>query len=475
MGPDVVDVGGLSSLWTVIEQASPGKILDACRQVCYTHVHVLAHGGQITPKDNRGYGMVLHDDSGRGRQIVNGLELANALCQPRQVSGGSHGPAVVVLASCDSGAPPDMVYTGASMAQQLHGAGIPFVIASQYPLSKVGSVVFAKQLYPRLLRGEDPRRALYVARQELKTCVPSTHDWVSVVAYAALPEDLDRQLQAVRIKRIHELLKVAKAWRYRAGERGSVIDRAPTETSPQAISDSESDPAEQASEERWSESIETAAQWLEHEVESIEAAPADLRETFTEVCGLLAVEFKRAAEMSWDMSRRLDPGSVAWRRPLERSRHWYEAGHRERVLAGKWSVSHWGAGQYLCLTAVLEGQLIGQDALWLRARASAHADLYAQDLRNQVWAMGSLWELWMLRPLTDPSPPDHFWTTAENRATEHLDDLKRWSTQDSVFRDASERQLKRYIEWWGKAPEISSAFAKVVAIAEKLLQRLESA
>ncbi len=66
-------------------------------------------------------------------------------------------PAVVTLASCDSGKFGTPLLPGASLAHGLHEKGISLVVASQHPLSHAGSAVLTEVLYERLLRGDDPR------------------------------------------------------------------------------------------------------------------------------------------------------------------------------------------------------------------------------------------------------------------------------------------------------------------------------
>ena len=68
---------------------------------------------------------------------------------------------------------------GASIAHALHQAGIPLVIASQFPLSFGGSVRMVQTLYDGLLWGEDPGAVLVALRRQLHTEFPYTADWAS--------------------------------------------------------------------------------------------------------------------------------------------------------------------------------------------------------------------------------------------------------------------------------------------------------
>lgn len=166
---------------TVCHCATLARVVELCSENQYGFVHILAHGRPDKREDGAGIGLALHSPEG-GEQIVSGAELARAL-----QSNGS-GPMVVSLASCDSGAIGDVVYSSGSLAHDLHAHGIPLVVGSQFPLSFRGSVAFVDTLYPGLLEGVDPRLLLWKLRRRLSTL--DTCDWAGLVAYASLSDDL---------------------------------------------------------------------------------------------------------------------------------------------------------------------------------------------------------------------------------------------------------------------------------------------
>ena len=88
-------------------------------------------------------------------------------------------------------------------------AGIPLVVGSQFPLSYDASVLMVQILYTGLLNGGDPRRLLNDLRRQLKSRVPSTHDWASIVAYASLPDNLKSQLSGLRIDQTKRSIEAA--------------------------------------------------------------------------------------------------------------------------------------------------------------------------------------------------------------------------------------------------------------------------
>src|SRR5690606_18292856 len=97
-----------------------------------------------------------------------------------------------------------------SVAYQLHQAGIPCIIASQFPLTKNGSSILLKTLFQRLVNGYDPRCALHETRVALKR--EQSHDWASLIAYARFPEDIEEQLQKSQLKWRFDSMKVSNSW-----------------------------------------------------------------------------------------------------------------------------------------------------------------------------------------------------------------------------------------------------------------------
>ena len=188
---------------TILTEATIKEIEKACAKNAYSHVHILAHGMENKKKPGSPYGLALHDPSDKSKiDVVSGEQLASALRPLRPDASAAQNatlPAVVTVAACDSGNVSSVTYSnGASLAHELHQAGIPVVVASQFPLSKPASVLVAEVLYQRMLWGEDPRIILHSLRSRLRVLCPDTHDWASLVMYAALPPDLDDQLLDVR-------------------------------------------------------------------------------------------------------------------------------------------------------------------------------------------------------------------------------------------------------------------------------------
>ena len=184
----------------VIECVSVESLRARCLAHDYTHVHILAHGAPVTERDESRFGLRLHHpDRPSERVIATGDQLAQALLPSRSRRGASD-PTLVSLATCDSANQAEVINPGGSVAHQLHRMGVPWVIASQFPLTVVGSVMLVEDLYSELLQGTDPRIALHRVRQHLATRFGDRHDWATLVTYASFPSDFDVQVDAFRTR-----------------------------------------------------------------------------------------------------------------------------------------------------------------------------------------------------------------------------------------------------------------------------------
>jgi hypothetical protein len=445
---------------TVIPRATLAAVREACARaagdgVPYTHVHVLAHGvpDAAALDGAQGYGLAFHAAENADKMdVVTGTRLAAALrCHPAGAASAEElaAPAVVTVASCDSANVGSVIGTGASLAHELHEAGVPLVLASQFPLSVRGSVIMARVVYDRLLRGEDPRALVHDLRQALHVGCPDTHDWASVVVYAAFPADLDAQVKRARTTRA--LLAVNAALSRRDDE----------ERSRPGGSDETRD------------ALRGAMKALHATLPAADdPVPPGER---TRVLGVLAASAKRVAhafygEPLWPIlsapsAAALDaaafrdaalPADVAAqaeaRRLLEDAR-----GHYLQIFRAGVGEA-WPLVQYLSLSAALhpvDRDLPSRDRLstqrvyagfWTTAHVTAEDNLKSRVGRERVWAHAALVELYVLAQLL---PGDH-WARkeAEDRAHHHLDAV----LDDGVPLDgySLRRQLLRFTAWWWK-------------------------
>jgi hypothetical protein len=224
---DALILSELRKFCVVLPNASELAIQEAIHDAAeqrhgFTHIHILAHGGELSADDPdsaaRGalreprFGLVLHHaGNARRRDTLGGRRLFAALAG----SDGQCGrklPQVVTLASCDSGNLGGVVVPGASVAHDIHDGGVPLVVASQFPLSYQGSVVFVKRLYERLLEGDDPRCALRETRRAVfasATRDVGSVDWGAVVQYGALPHDLPSHVYQARFRALRHRIDSA--------------------------------------------------------------------------------------------------------------------------------------------------------------------------------------------------------------------------------------------------------------------------
>jgi hypothetical protein len=470
---------------TVLPRATLTAVREACAAVPFTHVHVLAHGVETDATGDR-YGLAFHADGDADRMdVVTGSRLAAALrCHPSGPSGADlSSPAVVTVASCDSGNVGSVVAPGASVAHQLHEAGIPLVLASQFPLSVRGSAIMAETVYTRLLRGEDPRVLVHDLRQVLHVSCPDTHDWASVVAYASLPADIDKQVQDAKFRRAVDALEAAIGRHDYAERAGKALDDRGVEAMSQAMKWLRSAVPEDEglalgvlanAKKRVAHTLFAGAPWplLEQRQAGLSGNEELELEDGANPPALPAeaappADDARAAHRGVAPPR---PGGDAVARPAAESTG--EAARAQRRARGvleearrhyldifrRGSGEAWPIVQFLVLTAVLdppdqepsprtrEAKLRDYTNWWTTAFVLAEDNLRVTDPQRIIWAHGSLVELYVLAKLL---PHDH-WArrVADEKAETHLDYLLAMAKEFDAY--SVRRQLLRMSAWWWK-------------------------
>ena len=406
---------------TVLLNASVEDIKQACATKDYTHVHILAHGDSYDEAGQPRYGVALCDHYERSKKtVVDGKRLAEALLATQNEQRGRSRPLVVTLATCDSGNVRSVVVPGGSIAHDLHASGIPWVFASQFPLTIAGSVRMTEVLYKRLFRGEDPRRLLYRLRTALHVSGRTDHDWASLVAYASVPDDLDHQVHWFRSKQMRRAIEV------------------------------DLDLAEQLEEtsQDWAkveEAIDNARSWLDRWEAGLPPGEGeDERALRAECYGVYGATLKRAAEQFFKLSQRKELQESAKekeRKALHEARLRYE----QAMGKGLKELQHWPAAQYLSLTAVL-GLECDRDTYYGTV-TWAKQGLLNESNEQQAWANGTLAELEMLRIYHDPdsvADPDE----VKNKVARHCKQILQLMGKDSFTVLSTLRQFRRYCTWW---------------------------
>ncbi|MEZ4266471.1 MAG: CHAT domain-containing protein [Myxococcota bacterium] len=399
---------------TVLPAASLRAVREACAAGAYTHVHILAHGLPLPGTHDERFGIALHSDS-RAHElaVVSGRDLVLALRTHNAEGCQFSAPLHVTLASCDSGNVGGVVAPGASIAHELHSGGIPWVVASQFPLSFAGSAVMAEVLYQRLLRGDDPRCVLHDLRQRLSTECSGTNDWAALVAYAAIGDDFEQDWARFASKQNHRAIDTAffalDAVLDTAGKNPKIGDILKPIQDRIAL---------------YTQRFQSAAE------RSSARGDEDMR---SEAFGMMASNCKRSAQVFHALK-----DSAKEQAALKQARTHYRDALEASIR------NHWVVGQYLALFLPLEGTV--PTGWWHVARASAEVDLKKSDAITAAWAHGSLAELYLLALASDDllaAFPD-----ADKRALDHARRIVEIRGFEAFEATSTRRQFRRYADWW---------------------------
>ena len=454
----------------LLPRASISDIETACASGEYTHIHILAHGIEWQDGYDVRYGLALHDslDPEHGLDRVSGARLASALRPIRRGDPrGLASPAVVTLASCNSGAVGSVAGAGASIAHSLHEAGIPLVIGSQFPLSFPGSVAMVETLYGGLLWGQDPRILVSDLRRQLHSMYPESHDWASIAAYASLSSGFEAQLETVQLDRVmdhintamnhaDEATKVASRHRHDNVETGSHTDMV------RLLGQAK-------------DRLERARLRLENLLQPGSAQ-------HVKVLGLLASTEKRQAGVLHETS---SSGEVSQdsheqdraesRRLLERARdHYWQTFRLDRTRC-------WSIVQYLSLDLVLRhwtktaqtapSRRAERDPtdLWTLAHILSTQDLSSSDPDKVVVALGNLVELQVLAMFDDIREKRQITLAfAAAEAQEHAHTLIGKAGADSFVVYSLRRQLLRYKYWYDEVHDLGEVAELAKTLADGL-------
>jgi hypothetical protein len=401
----------------------------------FSHVHILAHGEQLDEKDRYSpVGVVLNDTE----DPVSGTRLATALTSV--TDGGVSRPAVITLASCDSAKQSDVRTIDAGVAHNLHDQGIPLVVASQFPLTKEGSIPFVERFYKGQLWGEHPLISLYAVRMELHSRMgPDTHDWASLVVYEAFPLDLADQLEDLRYWQTRRTLEAALQ-RLEAIAPAGRLHGSSSITSDQH--------------ERLNECFDIGVK----DVEDMAARLPKRGPYALECAGLRAAGQKRIAMLAFQIATAMGEGTTASetllaeclnRLDVARAEYWRATksflGAAKEPARRKANL-HWLLGQVLSLDVVLArpmdpGHLNG-------ARLAAEVDLECAAEEERAWAYVSLSELALLR-LTDPDMTHTDRAGCADQAMANVSRFLELVGRGSEQAKTTARQFDRYIDWWG--------------------------
>lgn len=401
----------------VLPSASLAAIHAACAQECFTHVHVLAHGFAMDVAGEKRYGVALSKaDEPLTAELVGGQALAKALQPERRDGSGRTRPLVVTLMTCDAGNGGSVLIPGSSIAHDLHIEGIPWVFASQLPLRTDGSVRLTRDLYPLLLRGDDPRQVLYEVRRKLYLNGRQDHDWASMVAYAAVPPGFEEHVAEFRAQQAKRVINTG-------------LDLAAT--------------ASEGSEERQIQ-LDRVKTALDVWCAQLPTGPK-VRSQRAECFGMYGSTLKRIALLSTAP----DPAG------LQDALRWYRRAIDEASDETP-AKSHWVTTQALSLIAIL-GQAPESNLLRLtQILATRELDRLPLGTNNveRAWAHGSLAELEMLATyhrrerFNDEADREN----AKGRVMQHCVEVVKLAGPMSFPVESTRRQFARYLIHW-RRPE----------------------
>ncbi len=425
----------IGKLLTILPNADIQDVESICSNNDFTHVHVLAHGMEDEKTPGKPFGLAFKSHiNSNGIDVVSGSRFSTAI---RSLN-NKNGPTIVTIASCDSGnMKGSEIHNTASFVHELHQAGIPFVVGSQFPLSFSGSIHLTEVLYGHLLWGEDPRLTLHKVRRRLYTLQSSyTHDWASLIVYAALPEDLESQLGYIKYQRAREAINAAM----------DHVDK--------AIKEGDNKSNDSNSEEE-SITAEEITGLLDRVDRAIEKIPIE-GEYYTEGLALRASAEKRKAEACFRATeRRLDRGQEYWLKKclnlLISSKKYYEKAIRESIGYHKDNLNkrvflHWVLTQSITLDAIL-GNNFNID-FWHSAKLAAEVDIESQKPNTAVWGHSSLAELYLVifafpKNITSVSDEE-----AREKALMNVQKMVDLSIDDTFPIYSTRKQFKRYYKWW---------------------------
>jgi hypothetical protein len=342
-------------------------------------------------------------------------------------------------------------------------------------------------VYRRLLRGDDPRLLVHDLRQELHVACPDAHDWAAIVAYAALPPDIDAQVKQARFQRARMAVDTVMARLDRSSAPQEEDLRALEDVMRSfeaAVPDGDT-PAERvraygllaSAKKRAALLFYGKPPWplLSFDAPAMAAAriaaggsiPPPGDPGMAGVFGFVA-QPRPAPDPASDERSREARAQLASRAALEEARSYY-------MKAFRLSTNEpWSAVQWLALTAALDplddegaGEMFADR--WTTARVIAEDNLSSPDLQNVVYAHGALIELYVL---AQALPEGHRGRgEAAQKAGRHLDEMLGIIATDpypNARFDAYSvlRQLQRYADWWWRDREA------LRALPARLAQRM---
>lgn len=168
-----------------IDFVEDGQISTLHRRLHDTPFHVLHFMGHGAIDEGDGEGFLLFETAAGESHPVPGAVLADALK-------GASSLRMVLLNACDTAALPRREgldpFTGVATALVL--AGVPAVIAMQFPISDSAALAFSSALYERLAQDAPLEAAVTFGRNAVTQSAPTSLEWATPVLFLRTPPDI---------------------------------------------------------------------------------------------------------------------------------------------------------------------------------------------------------------------------------------------------------------------------------------------
>lgn len=425
----------VKDILTVIPNATLQAITEACNATDFTYIHILAHGVPTQDAGQSTYGLALHTENSDKIDIVTGQRLSTALqgVSGKPVRLGTKPlPTLISLATCDSGHVDSVLTPGGSIAHSLHESGVPWVIASQFPLWMRASTIVVESLYGGILSGFDPRWVLWQTRQRLHTEVLDTHDWASIVAYAVTPWNFEVEVRSFYEKQRRKRLEI----RF---DRLDQLDQ---------LVEKKYETQDEIEQLRTEVDQHIRAIYQEHEgwLKEIAQITDKKQSVEAEALGMAGASQKRIGLIYTKIAAKLAKKEIE-----EKALNTYlQARDYYQQALFKESTNHWVLTQFLAISAIIEKDVsvINKYANWWQV-AYQLAEWAVQTERGEkyLWACGSLAELILLSRIYQPeyfSPQKAI--TEINRVCLAL--VQEIDKNNTFPLKSTKRQFERYITYW---------------------------
>lgn len=160
-----------------LETPTLAALMNCLRRKRYHALHFIGHG---TFDVAQGLGMLLFEDEQRRSVPIAGGTLAGLL-------GGHPSMRLVVLNACEGARTEGF----SGVAQKLLLAGVPAVIAMQYPIADDAAIAFARSFYEAIAKEMPVDRAVFEARESMFVLGEGREiDWAVPVLFLQSPDGL---------------------------------------------------------------------------------------------------------------------------------------------------------------------------------------------------------------------------------------------------------------------------------------------